>query len=202
MSGSTVWLMLAKIFSAISSAISWCGLRPSCDANSLTMIGGLMWMTFCASASTSAGAVEAGAAAGSTVGATGAGGGAAIGPGSRKREMGGRIAARFTAPSPSVRFGFGFFSSIKETDSTGRGGTAGVAGFGATGVFAAGSSRGLVVIGIGALIGGASAGLAFVTADVAAGFEVFAGVAAGFALLVSLRFGSACAAVFDDDVAL
>src|SRR6476620_11541098 len=94
------------------------------------MIGGLMWMIFCDSASASSVAVEAaGAAAGSGGGAIGAGGGA-IGPGSRNREMGGRIAARLTAPSLSVRFGFGFFSSINETVSTGRGGVAGAAGFG------------------------------------------------------------------------
>src|SRR5947209_7369353 len=50
-----------------------------------------------------------------STGATGAGlGGSA---GARRREIGGRIAARFTVFSPSGRFGFGFFSSISETVS-------------------------------------------------------------------------------------
>jgi hypothetical protein len=71
-------------------------------------------------------------------------------------------------------------------------------------VFAAGSGRGFVVIGICALIGGAAAaaGLAFVVAGGEAAFEVFAGAVPGFALLVSLPFGSACAAVFDDGAVL
>jgi hypothetical protein len=116
-------LTFAKIFSAISSAISWCGLSPSCDANSLTMIGGLMWMIFCGSASGSAGAAATGSA--TATGASGCGGGAGgttTGPGAgsavpRILEIGGRKEARLGAGSPSGRFGRGFFSSIKDTVS-------------------------------------------------------------------------------------
>src|SRR3954470_19675969 len=72
-----------------------------------------------------ASAVATGAAgASASTGATGAGFGGSAGV--RRREIGGRIAARFTVLSPSVRFGFGFFSSINETVSAR--GTAALAG--------------------------------------------------------------------------
>jgi len=157
-----------------------------------------MWMIFCASASGSAvGAEAAASTAGAAAATTGGGGGAAGAAGSRSREIGGRTAARLIAPSPSGRFGFGFFSSIKETDSTGRGGAAGGAGFGSATGFGDASTRGLVVIGICARTGGAGAGAGFAfTTACSVGLAAFAGAGA-FALLVSF-FGSACAAVRDD----
>ena len=165
-------------------------------------------MIFCASASVSPVSDEAsGAAVGSDAGATGAGGGVAGAGGStgvRSREIGGRTAARLTPPSPSGRFGLGFFSSINETVSTVRVGAAGggVEDFVSAAGFEAGSRRGFVVIGMWALIGGAGADFSLaVTGGGVAGFVVFAGAAAGLAGLVSFRFGSACAA-FDDDALL
>src|SRR5436190_7877633 len=176
--------MFAKMFSAISSAMSWCGFKPSCDANSLTMIGGLMWMIFCSVSGSVVGSTAPVGSA-STAGASGAGagGGGAVGPGGgwfRRREMGGRTAARFVAPSVSVRFGFGFFSSISETLSTLRGAVA----------FGFGSSTGFA----GGLVGAATFGFAGVSAG--AGLETFAGAWA-FALLVSL----AASFAFGDDEA-
>lgn len=170
-------------------------------------------MIFCASASGSVVADEAsGAAAGSGVGATGADAGvtgAGASTGVRSREIGGRTAARLTAPSPSGRFGFGFFSSINETVSTFRGGAAGggAAGLVCGAGLAGDSRRGLVVIGMWALIGGAGADFSLPAAGggvagfAGSGLVVFAGAAAGLEDLVSLRFGSACAA-FDDDALL
>jgi hypothetical protein len=75
----------------------------------------------------------------------------------RSREIGGRTAARFTAPSPSGRFGFGFFSSMSETVSMLRGGAA----FGGSADFAAGS--------------GCAGDFALAGACVTAGLETFAG---------------------------
>lgn len=114
-------------------------------------------------------------------------GGAATGPGVRRREIGGRTAARFTAPSPSGRFGFGFFSSINDTLST----------FRAPIAFGFVSSAGLT----GDSVGGFAAGaMAFGFAGVSAteGFETFAGAgvfAAFGSLASSFAFGADGAAV-------
>lgn len=140
----------------------------------------------------------AGSTVGSAAGATGAGGGVTGAAGSRNREIGGRTAARFTAPSPSARLGFGFFSSIKETDSTGRDAAGG--GWFASGTgFGGVSKRGFVVIGICARTGGAGAAFA-VGAPCSTAFDIFAGADA-LALLIPF-FGSAAAAVRDDAAVL
>src|SRR5437764_13146851 len=157
-------------------------------------------MIFCASASGSAERAAAGASVAATAGVSGAGAGAGEEGAAacvRRREIGGRM-SRFTVPSASVRFGFGFFSSIRETVSTER---AVGAGFGDSAGFDGASTRGLTgasacVLGAGRAVslglGGASAGSAF---------ETFAG-AGVFALFGSFRFGSAAAELRDGAAAL
>lgn len=145
-------------------------------------------MIFC-SASAAAGVAGAGGS-GVTAGASGlgAGGGAVTGPGVRSLEIGGRTAARFIAPSPSGRFGFGFFSSISETLSTARGVVA--FGCGVSAGFAAAVGCGFAGAGVLAAGGGST----FFGAGVTAGLVTFAGVGAGaFALFAgaSFFFGSA-----------
>ena len=151
----------------------------------MTTIGGLMWMTFFSSSpgaaalSTEASATGAGAGGGSGAGggATGGGGGAC---GPFIREIGGRT-GRLVTPSRSVRLGRGFFSSIKETDSTE---SFGVGGFGAVvdagGGVGAGGNFGAVIGFIpdrglaGAVVAGASACEVDVMRVVLVGASIFA----------------------------
>src|SRR5205823_722945 len=94
-----------------------------------------------------------------TAGASGAGVGVGEGGGTtrvRKREIGGRM-SRFTMTSPSVRFGFGFFSSISETVSTARGAVG--AGLGASADLAGVSGRGLAGASTRGLAGGSTCAL-------------------------------------------
>src|SRR5436190_12125733 len=146
-------------------------------------------MIFCSASGSAVGAAAVGSAGATGASGLGAGGGATgagNGPGVLRREIGGRTAARFTAPSVSARFGFGFFSSMSETLSTFRGAAFGLAGSAGFGVSAGGAG----VFGAGC---GSDFGLAGACAT--AGLETtFAGVCA-FAALVSLGasffFGSA-----------
>src|SRR5436190_1916322 len=122
--------------------MSWKFLRPSWRARSLTIIGGLMWMIFCAlSASAESGAAsgEASAAGGATGAGAGAGETGPIGASvfSRMREIGGRT-ERLAVPSLSARFARGFFSSISESVSIAGFG----AGLGASAAFCGGSEEG------------------------------------------------------------
>src|SRR6266513_5503749 len=150
-------------------------------------------MIFCSASGSAAGAAAVGSAGATGASGLGAGGGATgagNGPGVLRREIGGRTAARFTAPSVSARFGFGFFSSMSETLSTFRGAAFGLGGSAGFGVSACGFAGGAGVLGAGC---GSDFGLA--GAGPTAGLETtFAGGCA-FAALVSLGasffFGSA-----------
>src|SRR5258707_3821344 len=113
--------MFAKILKFINSAMSWCGFKPSSTASCFTMIGGLIWMTFCEVAS----AAASGSATASSVSGGGGGagasflGGGAVGASNeaRIREIGGRTVAFFFI-SPSAALFFGWFLSINQTLST------------------------------------------------------------------------------------
>src|SRR5256885_15001571 len=132
-------------------------------------------MIFCSASGSAVGAAALGSAVGvSGLGAGGGATGAGNGPGVLRREIGGRTAARFPAPSPSARFGFGFFSSISETVSTGLE----PAGFGF------GGSTGFAAVSTRALTGSAGA-FGFSGACATVVLEIFAG-ACVFALFVSL----------------
>ncbi len=98
--------------------------------------------------------------------------------------MGGRNAARFTVPSPSARFGFGFFSSINETVSVRTG-----AGLGASVSFAGVSTRDFAgARGVLATIFGK--GVCFGPSDEAAGFDAVVAADVGL-VLASLLLDSA-----------
>src|SRR6266480_1187615 len=126
-SGSIVWLAFTKMLkSTISSLISWKFFTPSCVASSLTMIGGLIVMTFFGSSSTGGatsaacpsvdetGATSATGAGGGGGGST-TGGGGAVSPGfATSFEIGGKNVF-LTFGTPSADFAFGL--SINETDS-------------------------------------------------------------------------------------
>src|SRR5690242_19749034 len=164
--------------SSISSLMSWKFFNPSCVANSLTMIGGLMVMTFFASSSTG-GAISALAwpsvdptAGGSAAGAGGSGGssagpgGGAVNPGfATNLEIGGKIVVR-TFGVPSVALALGL--SINETVSI-------LPGFGFCSVFSAverRTSAGSVFFSFtedGAPCAGFSAGFAFNSLALAGG---------------------------------
>ena len=152
-----------------------------------------MWIIFCSTSGSTvvATAVSSGGAGGASDGGAGATG-AGSGPGVLRREIGGRTAARLTAPSVSARFGFGFFSSISETVSTFRGAAA--FGFGASTGFAGGAICGFAG-GAGVFGGGCGSDLGLAGAWVTAGLETpFAGACAfaGFVSLgASFFFGSA-----------
>src|SRR6476659_9598814 len=112
--------------STIRSLISWKFFTPSCVANSFTMIGGLIVMTFFGSSSTGAtseacpsvdetAAPSASGAGAGGGGSTTGGGGGAVSPGfATSFEIGGNIVV-LTLGTPSADFAFGL--SIRETDS-------------------------------------------------------------------------------------
>src|SRR5438045_3301397 len=150
-------------------------------------------MIFCSASGSAVGAVavgSAGATGASDLGAGGSATGAGNGPGVLRREIGGRTAARFTAPSVSALFGFGFFSSMSETLSMFRDAAFGLGGSAGFGVSACGFAGGAGVFGAGC---GSDFGLAGVCATVGLA-TTFAGACA-FAAFVSLGasffFGSA-----------
>src|SRR5436190_15293827 len=141
-------------------------------------------MIFCSASGSAVGAVavgSAGATGASDLGAGGSATGAGNGPGVLRREIGGRTAARLTAPSVSARFGFGFFSSMSETLSTFRGAAAvGFSGsdFGRVSVF--GFAGGAVVF-----AGGCGSDFGFAGACPTAGLETTFAGACAFAAFVS-----------------
>src|SRR5436853_3603184 len=140
-----------------------------------------MWIIFCSTSgstvvATAVGSGGAGGASDGGAGATGAGNG----PGVLRREIGGRTAARFTAPSVSALFGFGFFSSMSETLSMFRDAAFGLGGSAGFGVSACGFAGGAGVFGAGC---GSDFGLAGVCAT--AGLATTFAGACAFAAFVS-----------------
>src|ERR1700720_415196 len=111
--------------STISSLISWKFFTPSCVANSFTMIGGLIVMTFfgsssigsseaCPSVDETAAPSATGAGAGGGGSTTGGGGGAGRPGFATSLEIGGKIVV-LAFGTPSAAFALGL--SINETDS-------------------------------------------------------------------------------------
>ena len=111
----------------------------------------------------------------------------------RMREIGGRKEVRFGWPSPSGRFGRGFFSSINDTVSMTGLGLAVSAGLTLSAGFGAGSSRALLATAACDFRAASVSDLGLVGGWAALVFA-FAGASA-LTLFVSLRFDSAAAAL-------